>query len=66
MLSSEALGRVKPSKTLLGYADEKYYGDEKLYMEKLLIDNTDVMILSEKITETPLMELVIFAHICIR
>jgi len=63
---SEALGRVKPSKKLLGYADEKYYGDEKLYMATLLIDNTDMMILSEKITEMPLMELDIFAHICIR
>ena len=63
---SEALGHVKPSKKLLGYDGDKYFGNEKLYMFAFLMDNTDMMILSEKITEMPLMELDIFAHLCVR
>lgn len=63
---SEDLGRVKPSKKLRGYAEDKYNGEDKTYLCTLLIDNTDMMILSEKITESPLMELDIYAHICVR
>lgn len=65
-LLTKALGHVTPSNELKGYFDEVYDGEDEIYFSCFLINNPNMMFIMEQWYEIPLLEIDVYAWLCVR